>query len=273
MQSPTPPPVFTLDPVPEIHLARAPLEKVLTQVQFSRTPELVSDEGEQRFARALGRYPVRRQGVSLNLTVGPGPGEVEHKATTTRLFADIAQAWQVTVTETSVSLETSTYESRDDFCERAREVFDAVSAVALPPVVDRVGLRYLDRLRGAAHLARLGNYVTPSLQGLHGSVDAALDVEYSVNETVIRIADDERLRVRCGVLPPGGAFDPALSPCPDASWVLDADIFTTDGGFAFDPSTLDGRLRRYADHVYSFFRWATTDEFVEEFKQPATGTS
>jgi len=260
---------FTLEPVTEVHLARAPLEKVLTQIQFPRTPELVSEDGELRLAAALARYPVRRQGISLNLTIGPGPGEVKPEQATTRLFADVAQTWQVTVTETAVSLETTVYDSRDDFCDRAKEVFDAVAQVAVPPVVDRVGLRYIDRLHDATDLERLGEYVAPSLLGVHGQVGGSLEIEYSINEALIRIASDERLKVRCGVLPPGGLFDPAVSPCPDSSWVLDADIFTTEGGFEFDPSALDDRLRRYADHVYSFFRWATTDEFLKAFKAPA----
>jgi len=273
MKSTSQPAPFSLEPVTEVHLARAPLEKVLTQVQFPRTPDLVSDEGERRLAEVLSRYPVRRQGISLNLTLGPGPGEVKPEQTTTRLFADVAQAWQVTVTETAVSLETTSYDSRDEFCERAKELFDAVATVSLPPLVDRVGLRYIDRLRDAADLARLGDYVAPSLLGVQGHADASLEVEYSITEALVRIASDERLKVRCGVLPPGGLFDPALSPCPEASWVLDADIFTTEGGFAFDPTTLDERLRRYADHVYSFFRWATTEEFLQAFKEPAAAAT
>jgi uncharacterized protein (TIGR04255 family) len=185
----------------------------------------------------------------------------------------VAQTWQVTVTETAVSLETTTYDSRNDFCERAKQLFEAVAAVSIPPLVDRVGLRYVDRLRDPAELERLLDYVTPSLLGLHGQAAASLEVEYSITEALVRVSSDERLKVRCGVLPPGGIFDPALSPCPEASWVLDADIFTTEGGFAFDPSTLDERLRRYADHIYSLFRWATKEEFLEAFKGPTTGTA
>jgi uncharacterized protein (TIGR04255 family) len=269
MKSPSQSAPFTLQPVTEVYLARAPLEKVLTQIQFSHTPDLVSDEGERRLAEALTRYPVRRRGVSLNLTIGPTPGEIKPEQATTRLFADVAGKWQVTVTETSVSLETSSYDSRNDFCQRAKEVFDAVAVVSVPPLVDRVGLRYVDRLRDSADLAQLGQYVAPSLLGVQGHAAAELEVEYSITEALVRIAVDERLKVRCGLLPPGGVFDPALAPCPEASWVLDTDIFTTEGGFAFDSSALDERLRRYADHVYSFFRWATTDAFLEAFSEPA----
>jgi uncharacterized protein (TIGR04255 family) len=258
--------LFSLDPVPEIHLARAPLEKVLTQVQFSLTPGLVSEAGEEGLAAALSRYPVRRRGQSLNVTINPGTGMIEPKAVSTLSFADPSQEWTVTVMETAVALETTAYDSRDDFCGRAREVFAAIAAVAAPPVVDRVGLRYIDRIRDGGDLLRLEEYINPRLRVLDGQVSDPLAVEHSVTDTLLRIADDERLKVRSGILPPGAAFDPVLVAIPEASWVLDLDVFTTAGGFTFEPDALEARLRRYADHVYSFFRWATTDEFQRAFR-------
>jgi uncharacterized protein (TIGR04255 family) len=121
--------LFTLDSVPEIPLARAPLAKVLLQVQFSRTPELVSDEGERRLAALLTEYPVRRQGVSISIVVTP-PAPPEQRSTPTRVFADPSQAWVITVTEQALSLETTAYVSRSDFCIRAGGLFDAVAATA-----------------------------------------------------------------------------------------------------------------------------------------------
>jgi len=264
---------FTLDPVPEIPLARAPLAKVLTQIQYSRTPDLITDAGEQRLAELLQRYPVRRQAMTLDIQVGPAPGVFEQKATPIRIFTEPSQTWQVTVGETSVALETTQYESRDDFCQRAHEVFAAVAQVGPPPVVDRVGLRYVDRLHGAT-LEHLDEYVNPRLRVLHGAVGQGLTVEYSASDTLIQVADDERLKVRSGLLPPGGVFDPVLQPLPEPSWVLDLDMFTTQSGFAFDPAVLNERLRRYADHIYAFFRWATTDAFQREFQdasEPRSG--
>ena len=256
---------FTLEPVPEIHLARAPLEKVLTQVQFSLTPELVSDEGEQRLAAALARYPVRRRGQSVNVMINPATASIENKSVTTRIFADPSQSWVVTIMETAVGVETTAYDSRDDFCDRAREVFEAVAAVAAPPVVDRLGVRYIDRVRDSAALEHLDDYVNPRLRILDGVVTSPLVVEHSISDTMIRIADDEGLKVRSGILPGAAAFDPVLPPILERSWVLDLDIFTLAGGFAFDPSALDARVRRYSEHIYSFFRWATTNEFQQAF--------
>jgi uncharacterized protein (TIGR04255 family) len=262
---------FSLDSVPEIHLARVPLEKVLVQVQFSLTPELVSDDGEQRLSAALTRYPVRRRGQSINVKINPATASMENEVVTTRIFADPESSWTVTVMETAVGLETVAYYSRDDFCDRAREVFEAIVAVSTPPIVDRVGLRYIDRIRDVGDLERLDDYLNPRLRVLDGAVASPLVVKHSVSDTVLQITEDELLKVRSGLLPPMAVSDHVLAPIDTQSWVLDLDIFTATGGFPFDPDTLDARLRLYAQHVYSFFRWATTDEFQEAFRdRPAT---
>jgi uncharacterized protein (TIGR04255 family) len=262
--------VFSLAPVPEVHLARAPLAKVLMSVQFSRTPALVSEEAESQLAESLSRYPVRRQGVAGLLAIplfgqlGMAPGLTPQQS---RLitFADASGAWQVSVSETSVALETTKYDNRDDFCSRAHEVLTAVANIALPPVVDRVGLRYIDRISGDS-LDHINEYVEPAFQLLHGRVADGLAIEHSVSDTLMKVGTDERLQVRSGLLPAGSAFGPGIDPIPEPSWGMDLDIYTATAGFAFDPSELDVRLRRYAGHVYSFFRFATTDAFVEAFR-------
>lgn len=139
-----------------------------------------------------------------------------------------------------------------------------MSGVANPPVVDRVGLRYIDRLSGD-QLNRLNDYVVPELRVLLGAVGGGMSLEHSVSDTLVRINENERMQVRSGLLPPNGSFDPALPALSVPSWVLDLDVFTVQGGFPFNPESLAARLRRYADHAYSFFRFATTDVFQEEF--------
>lgn len=261
-------PYFSLAPVTEVYLPRAPLAKVVTQVQFSRTPSLVSPESEAMLVQELHRYPVQRQGLAAGIavTIGSGPGlsVTQPALSPMRLFAETSGVWQVTITETSVALETTGYQSKDDFCDRAEEVLTAITAIATPPVVDRVGIRYIDRLSGA-DLSRLAEYVLPQLRVLYGAVGDGLSVEHSVSDTLIRVGNDEGIQVRSGLLPPNGAFDAAVSPLPEPAWLLDIDVFTVHGGFAFDPSPLASRLRTYADHAYSFFRYATTDTFQSDF--------
>jgi uncharacterized protein (TIGR04255 family) len=267
---------FSRTPVPEVHLHNAPLAKVLMQVQFSRTPQLVSEAGESAIADRLARYPVRRRQVSGAVTFAfngqqvplPVPPEAVFAVT----LADATGSWVVSIADTSVSLETTDYATRDDFCARALELFQAVAAVSLPPVVDRVGMRYIDRLAGDS-LGRLDALVIPQLRGLHGSVDDATPLVHSVTDSQIVISDTERLQVRSGFLPPGGAFDPSLPPLAESSWILDMDVFTTTGGFPFEPENLSARLREYADTAHSFFRFAVTDAFLDLHREPTAATT
>ncbi len=263
---------FSLTPVDEIHLHHAPLAKVLMQVQFSRTPQLVSDVAETLIADALGRYPVRRRQVAVApaMSVNGQPVAMPQFGPATILtFADAPGTWQVTLTDTAVALETTAYESRDDFVARALEVFRAIASVALPPVVDRVGLRYIDRLSGAA-LPRVPEYVVPQLQVLHGGVAPDLELQHSVTDSLIKISPSEVLQVRSGLLPGGAGFDPALQPLADTSWVLDMDAYTTEAGFPFDPDALTTKLRSFSETTYAFFRWATTDDFAAEHVEATT---
>lgn len=261
---------FDLTPVAEVQLHRGPLAKVLMQVRYSRTPLLVTDGAEAVIAEALGRYPVRRRQV----TVGMVPDVVINGAQlqvpgsiapgVALLFTDPSGGWQATVTDTAVALETTDYSTRADFCERAGEIFAAVAAVALPPVVDRVGIRYIDRLTGPA-VEQVPSYVIPELAGLVGCVDGPLGLHHSITESQLEIGPNERMLVRSGLLPAGSSFDPALQPIGEPNWVLDMDVFTTHATYAFEPDELTQRLRRYAEATYSFFRYATTEAFQHAY--------
>jgi uncharacterized protein (TIGR04255 family) len=271
-------PRFSLAPVDELHLDRAPLAKVLMQVQYSRTPQLVTDATEALIADVLGRYPVRRRQVTAGLVPNimingqPLPVPNGFNPGVALLFADPKATWQVSITDTAVALETGDYSTRDDFCERSAEVFAAIAAVALPPVVDRVGLRYIDRLSGDA-LVRVPDYIIPELRALFGCVEAPLAIHHSLTESQIELGVGEQMLVRSGLLPAGGAIDPSLPPIDQPSWILDMDVFTTSGGFAFEPAELTARLRRHAEAAYSFFRFATTEKFQEAHRgEPATSS-
>jgi len=268
-------PKFTLEPVEEIHLHRAPLAKVLMQVQYSRTPGLVTDTAEAAIADVLGRYPVRRRqvvaGALPNVMVNGQPLQLPGNITpgVVLAFADPKGVWQVTVTETAVALETAEYSSRDDFCDRSTEVFEALAGVLLPPVVDRVGLRYIDRLDSDA-VDKVPEFFIPELRSLVGCVAEPLGIVHSITQTQLAVGENESLQVRSGLVPPGMAIDPALPPAAASSWILDMDVFTTVAGFAFDPKELSEKLRHFAEVAYAFFRFATTDAFQEAFRgEPA----
>lgn len=266
---------FTRTPIQEVPLAHAPLDKVIVQVQFSRTPQLITDEADNVLAEHLGRYPVRRREINGGFLVqvnGQPLPMVPPTPSTVLSYAAADGRWTVSIAETSASIESTEYDNRDDFCLRARELFSAIAAIALPPVVDRVGLRYINRLRGE-NLGRLADLVIPELRALHGAVDDTMQLHHSVTDTVLLVGENQNLQVRSGYLPPGAGFDPALPPVSEPSWLLDMDVSTSTGGFAFDAEELTERLRAYAETAHSFFRFATTEEFLRLHKGAPTATT
>src|ERR1035437_3270576 len=102
MAKQSPDPRFSLVPMDEMHLDRAPLEKVLTQIVFSRHPVLNSDEGEERLAALLPMYPIRRQIPVMNLNLLQPLQQLNQGASISRTFEDSAQEWKVTVLDTSI---------------------------------------------------------------------------------------------------------------------------------------------------------------------------
>ncbi len=244
---------------------QAPPEKVLAEVRFPSVPELVTEEGEQTLASFLKRYPVRQQIRSGQIPVGSIVQSTTATPILTRTFSDRENSWVVTVSDISVIVETKNYSSKDDFCKRTHEVFAAMASVYKPLVVDNVGLRYIDRVTDDSRLIRLDRHTEPRLSVLCDVTEDNIPAEHSISYSMIRISNNERLRVRSAVLPPSAILDPSVTPTDVKSWVLDLNLFTVKGGILFDPQALEERLGRYSAYIYSAFRWATTDAFLETF--------
>lgn len=107
--------------------------------------------------------------------------------------------------------------------------------------LDRIGIDHNDRLTAAAS-----------------------SIVHSLSETMFE-SSGARLMARWGCLPPEGTIDPAaLEPVAEPSWILDLDMFSTAAvPFAIDPVVEEAR--RYAERIYTVFRWAVTDEFLQRF--------
>jgi uncharacterized protein (TIGR04255 family) len=70
---------------------------------------------------------------------------------------------------------------------------------------------------------------------------------------------------RWGLLPPGGTVDPgAVEAIPEASWLLDIDVFQTKTRPLHVDDIVE-QARGFAERIYSIFRWAVTDEFLRRY--------
>ena len=64
-------------------------------------------------------------------------------------------------------------------------------------------------------------------------------------------------------MPANATVDPAaIDPIGEPSWILDLDMFRTDIG-AFTTKRVLDEISDYAERIYTFFRWAVTEDFLK----------
>jgi len=237
---------------------------VIAQVRFSPILSVERAEFVAPFQEALRTtYPVLRREHAQSLRVGAQGVATGNNQVAWR-FTDVEGAWRVSLTPEFVAIETTAYTSRGDFLDRMQTVLEAVAKRIAPAVVQRVGLRYIDRVTGDA-LDEITELVRPEMLGI---VTTSLSQysQHAIHEALLEVPDgNEQLRARWGRLPAGRTVDPnAIDPIDEPSWLLDIDMFSLrQRSFAQDRLVED--LRRFAERIYTLFRWSVTDVFLRRY--------
>jgi len=261
---------MTVDPIcaptpAEVPLPHAPLARVLAQVKFPPVLALNKDDATAGFQDAIrARYPVLRPEAVQGFGFGPGIGVGVIRVEPQRAwrFLDISGAWRVTLAQDFLSLETTAYDSRQDFLARLSEVLTALSDHVRPALADRIGLRYIDQVVGE-HEAAIGQLVRPEVVGL-AATPAAARIRHTISETLFDLGEFNLL-MRSGQLPPQTTPDPSVLPAVDQkSWILDLDMATKEPR-PFEPGSIVELSRHFAERIYTVFRWAVSDEFLRRF--------
>lgn len=246
-------------PPAEIPLKDAPLVRVIAQLRF---PEILAIEQRDfvaPFQQAIrSTYPVLRQEQTQGILLGPG-ALTSAKPQIAWRFSDTAGHWRVSLTPEFLALETTKYSSREDFFGRLKVLAGALDEYMEPGQIDRLGVRYIDRITGDAvdDIARL---VRPEVRGITGTV-AATHAAHALSESVFELPD-ARVLARWGCLPPDATVDPAaIEPAKEKSWILDLDMFSA-ASMPFAIDRVVAEAQRYAERIYTIFRWAVTDDFL-----------
>jgi len=247
---------------PEVLLKNAPLVRVLTQLRF---PEVLSVEQRDfvaPFQEAVrSTYPVLRQEQTQGILLGPA-GIAPVKPQTVWRFSDADGHWRVSLAPGFLALETTKYVSRADFFGRLRVVTEALGKHVQPGQIDRLGVRYIDRITGGA-VDEIGTLVRPEVRGITGTV-AETQAAHALSESLF-VLPDARVLARWGRLPPGGTVDPAaMEPVEEKSWILDLDMFSA-AAMPFVVDRIVADAERYAVRLYTIFRWAVTDDFLRRY--------
>lgn len=244
----------------EVPLERTPLVRVIAQLRFPPIVSLGRSDFIGPFQEAIrARYPILRQEQTAGMMVGPFvmPG---NDGVVWR-FRDLTDAWRVSLGPDFIALESTVYKDRQDFFERFEQIVIALDALAKLPVYDRLGLRYINRVRGA-ELERLASLVRGEVLGLASSSIAG--ITHSLCETLFQ-KDEVSLNTRWAWLPPNVTTDPtSIDPIPEPSWVLDLDMFR-GAQKEFDTAAILKDGREFARTIHDFFRWCVTAEFLKVY--------
>ena len=249
-------------------LCNAPLVRVLAQVRFTKVAKIGDEKYIADFQEAIRKeYPHFQADKVRNVELVVSNEGIEHKeveATVWRFF-DTTKTIRVSLNTESISLEASKYISRQDFLARLKTILESLCDTIIPPLVSRVGFRYVNRLSDQNDLVSLSKLIQPELLNVL-QPNLTEHIEISMTE-VVSETKEGKLIARFGKAPPNYSHDPEMAP-PDQrnSWVLDVNSFSTAcEGAQLSPDFLFQELDKVAARAYAFFRWSVTAEFLKHF--------
>lgn len=255
------------DPNPgNVPLDQAPLVRVLAQVQFPPFSQFLVDDAQ--IARRLGSdladyYPLFEEGYDTTLTLSPEGMPTGTTQTKIWRLRSADNDWQVSLAQNFLSLDTGAYLRRSDFAERFQTVWSAFRAIAPPPRIQRVGIRYVNRVTDTGLLRRLPELLRQEVAGVVGQPAGSGRLVRAINEAEYEFPQGEAFLARWGLLPARVTLDPSIAPADSPSWLLDVDSSRVWPNGASDVREVGEISSDLALRCYQFFRWSVHSEFLD----------
>ncbi len=250
-------------PPAEVTLRKAPLVRVISQIRFPSIASLEKSSFIAPFQENIRHdYPIMRPEVSQGLFIENGIAEP--RSNTIWRFFDQKEIWRASLGQNFLAIETKEYTSRKDFLDRLLKLLTAFNTQIGTEIVDRLGVRYVDRVT-EKDFQHLPSMIRPDLLGDFGDIPSAT-VRHSIRESLFTLDEESgEMLTRWGYLPPHATVDPtSIEPINERSWLLDIDAFVAKPT-PFDIEVLLLQSQKLAERIYSFFRWAATDEFLKRY--------
>ena len=254
-------------PPAEVPLPSAPLVRVIAQARFAPILAIRNPDNVASFQEAIrATYPVLQEEPFQHMVIGPLGAPAAREGVIWRFGDREKQSqWRVSLSVDFVALETSAYASRADFVSRFEQVVQALELSFKPAHCQRLGIRYVDRMKGEA-IARIAELISPQILGIALPND---EPPLSLGDAVLHLmteaalaAQEGQITARWGSLPHNATHDPnALEPIDEPSWILDLDMFTT-APVPFQSEVLASTAKAFAERIYAVFREMVTDEFL-----------
>lgn len=256
---------LTAPPPEEVPLKDAPLIRVIAQVRFPPILSIEKKDFVGSFQEAIReKYPVLQPNQTQTFVFSPQGVVQPTLLQLTWRFVDTLDSWRVSLAPNFMALETTAYSSRHDFLERLEDLLVALDKSFNPKIIERFGLRYIDRLIGQ-DLREISLLVKPEMAGMLAA-EFRQDIHQTINESLFSIPDgDEKILARWGLIPAGVTFDPdAIEPIDEPSWILDLDMSLSKNR-EFNIEALMSEGKCFAERIYAFFRWAVEDDLLRRF--------
>lgn len=224
--------------VPQVepaHFARNFIRQVVCELRFPTLFELEGRRPPPNLAQALRKeYPIYETAKDLSLSAGSVEQANVH------FFKSKRSRWTVTLRASTLSLETSNYDSFSELEERLALVLKGAEQVIDSDFFTRVGLRYINSV--PFNIEDIREWVNPALVGILGAGTYG-----DVQEHSQRVS---------GFTPRGGyLFQHGVGISEQTrrqEYVLDFDFFAEDVPVA-ETSVVARELHA---HEYAMFSWA-----------------
>jgi uncharacterized protein (TIGR04255 family) len=213
----------------------APLRFVAFELRYPLVPTLATDEVRRTlYARLRESFPIAEAAPGeVAVQIGPGQPVVNRSDDRLRLL-DRARTRSVTLSNTSLVLETSAYERFEVFRQWIDAAAHALAELGEVAAIERVGLRYTDEIRipGVSTPAEWAPYIHGSLLG---PVDLGDDLRANTTQGLVEyvVSEQQRIVMRYGatsgwVVNPEGPLR-VSPPEPEDYFLIDLDSFWTAG--------------------------------------------
>jgi uncharacterized protein (TIGR04255 family) len=260
---------FGSEPVDEIPLDRAPLVKVVAQIQFPRLSALLgNEETVNQYAAAIrDEYPILNEQNNVVVTISPDGVSQHPGPSKVWVLQSADDLWRIGVGDSALSIETSHYTDRADFCARFARAVDAFMAVVGVPYVSRLGVRYVNRLDEPDDVDHVSELFGSPVNGvLATKLPPGARVDQTLSQSVYSLEPNDGLLARWGLLPANAVVDPLLPPAPTPSFLLDLDAFRGYPNRGEPRSSeIVNDAAELAARAYRYFRWSVTEQFLERF--------
>ena len=250
-------PFVAASPPEQPLLKQAPLVLAIAQIRFPTIASIAKQDFIGPFQEHIrARYPILRAERGLGILLGPEGLSAKPETGVVWKFLTSDEDWQVSLAPEFVAVEAKRYTNRREFLTRLGEALQALDGLAAPPIVDRVGVRYVNQITKDIEPSALADITQSELLGLSPLLEGTPDAElvHDIHDTLVTLSG-AKLRMRWGHLPASASLDPTASAPNVPYWLFDVDMFQ-EGRLEYERESLLRLMEGFSERIYALFWWA-----------------